>query len=161
MNAQFRKLMQLGIVVPDAEKAAAELSERHGMGPWMGFDMLLEPVEEWEEGSGLEPVCIKCKVCNVFGFEIELVEPLSDGPYRRWLEKNGPGIHHMAVEPRDGYDGLIEAYRRETGKAPWLRAESEAPDGRIELCYLDYRDSFGAIIELYNGHTARGPMADD
>lgn len=44
-----------------------------------------------------------------------LMEPIGPGPYRRALEKRGPGLHHIAIDVAD-----VESFVGELGGSGWL-----------------------------------------
>ncbi|RII31020.1 MAG: methylmalonyl-CoA epimerase [Geobacter sp.] len=58
--------------------------------------MLLMGVEEVAEQK------VRVAMLEVGGSKIELLEPIGeDSPIAKFLEKNGPGIHHLAYEVGD------------------------------------------------------------
>ncbi|MFB6170347.1 MAG: methylmalonyl-CoA epimerase [Haloarculaceae archaeon] len=75
----------------------------------------------------------------------ELLEPLDDGTIARYLEENGPGIHHLALATED-----IEAALgvcRENGVE--LVDEEPRPGAwGHEVAFLHPRDTGGILIEL-------------
>src|SRR6056297_2487612 len=59
-------------------------------------DLFDAPVAHQEEFDGLQVVFLE------FGDSyFELLEPLEGGTVQKYLDSNGPGIHHVAVETDD------------------------------------------------------------
>ncbi len=83
----------------------------------------------------------------VGGSEIELVEPTSpDSGLARYLDKRGPGMHHLCLEVDD-----IRAMARQL-KAGGIQLIQDEPlageDGRQYL-FIHPKAAFGVLIELY------------
>jgi methylmalonyl-CoA/ethylmalonyl-CoA epimerase len=77
---------------------------------------------------------------------IELLEPINDtGPVAKFLERNGPGLHHLALRCPD-----IEA-GRDRCEAAGLRLLSDRPldgaHGKL-ISFLHPKDTGRALIEL-------------
>jgi len=82
------------------------------------------------------------------GCEIQLLQPLNDGPSARLLAKRGEGLHHIAFTPpdvgqaaRDLADagvGLTSAEPMQDPDIPWLEftfvAPSSANGAMLEVC---------------------------
>lgn len=83
---------------------------------------------------------------------LELLEPTrDDSPVAKYLEKNGEGIHHLAV----GTDDIQAA--RERASAHGLRLLSDAPldgaHGKL-ISFVHPKDTGGVLVEF----TQRGPL---
>lgn len=171
MKPAFTHLFQIGIIVRDLEKAVKYYEEKLGMGPWEISPMAgLGPCEDLQIcGKSFKgEVCCKMAFLHRFGMEIELIEPVGDTPYRKWLEKHGPGIHHIAVKTSEDYDKVLADHKAETGRDPWIRGQ--AMKGVIpgmpkdmyamDFSYLDLREEAGIIVEFYK-NLAPGKVAHD
>ena len=90
-------------------------------------------ISKWETGRGLP--------------DITLIEPIAESPYSRWLVEHGPGLHHIAVDTEDDYDGILQSYQEEKGEKPWIRATGM--NGLMDYSYLDFRKEMGLIMECY------------
>jgi len=81
---------------------------------------------------------------------VELLEPTSDeSPVKKFLDKNGTGVHHIAYE----VDRLDEALdrMRELG----MRLIDEKPRigaGGIRIAFLHPKSTFGVLTELCERH---------
>ena len=75
----------------------------------------------------------------------ELLEPLESGPISDFLDRNGPGIHHLAVETDDAEAALERA--REIGIE--LVDESPRPGAwGHSVAFLHPRDTGGVLVEF-------------
>ena len=85
--------------------------------------------------------------CSLLGeSHIELLEPLSpDSPVGKFLEKRGPGIHHIAVRVEDIRAKLAEL------KAKGLRLIDEVPRvgaGGCLVAFVHPTAANGVLLEL-------------
>lgn len=155
MDAQFPKLLQLGIIVEDVDKAVENYEKHFGIGPWRKADL------NRQEFPGLlidgKPGDMENKLafCSVYGMEIELIQPISPSPYKTWLEEHGPGIHHIAVTTRDPFDKVLEQCKALSGKETWLHGQE--PNIGMDFAYVDLRRELGLICELYNEDRSQQP----
>lgn len=161
MDTQFSKLLQIGIIVEDAAASAKKYEEQYGMGPWNLVDF----------GPGLFPKMLvdgkpgmvegKFAFCQVYGIEIELIQPINDSPYKTWLEEHGPGIHHIAVVTRDSFKDVIAEHEKLTGQKPWLwcKEDNGKENEGMEFAYLDLIKDLGIFVEIYNEERAGGLKA--
>jgi methylmalonyl-CoA/ethylmalonyl-CoA epimerase len=113
-----------------------------------------EALKFWEDALGLEHVHIetvedqKVRVGMLLLGEsrIELLEPTSDdSPISKFLEKRGPGIHHIAVEVAD-----IEASLNAL-KAKGMRLIDQKPRIGAEGCLVAFvhpSSTNGVLLEL-------------
>lgn len=76
---------------------------------------------------------------------LELLEPLEDGTIARYLEREGPGIHHLAVRV-DSVDRALER-ARELGVEPIDDAGRPGAWGHT-VAFLHPRDTGGVLLEF-------------
>ena len=92
-NTPFSKLSQVGIVVKDMDKAIEFLSSL-GMGPFI--PRFRPPVIEIREGDKrIDSINIKLMFTYWGDIEVELIQPLGEGPHMDFLNRTGGGIHHL------------------------------------------------------------------
>ncbi|HEV3377820.1 MAG TPA: methylmalonyl-CoA epimerase, partial [Thermoleophilaceae bacterium] len=104
----FGRIDHVGVAVEDLDEAVALYSEQLGM-----------PVQHREtvEEQGVEAVLL-----GVGRSHVELLRPLSaETAVGRFLERNGPGLHHVAYGTAD-IDSALDAVR-----AAGLRLIDEQP----------------------------------
>lgn len=87
------ELDHVGIATPDAARQAAAVSE-----------LLDASVVHQEEFDGLDVVFVELSA----GY-LELLEPLEDGTVQRFLDREGPGLHHLAFRTDDIEAALAHA----------------------------------------------------
>ena len=126
MTPQFKQLLQIGIIVRDVDRAVRYYEDVLGMGPWeVSFMRGDEPPMEDLVVDGRPMPCIVSKLAflKAYGVELELIEPIADTPFKRWLEQHGPGIHHIAAVTEKPYEEVLQSYRQSTGKDIWIRGQ--------------------------------------
>jgi len=113
-----------------------------------------EALTFWRDALGLENIHtevveeqkVRVAMLPVGESRIELLEPTSDdSPISKFLEKRGPGIHHIAVEVDD-----IEAALQNL-KAKGMRLIDETPRIGAENCLVAFvhpSSTGGVLLEL-------------
>jgi len=144
----FSKVAQISVVVDDIYAYIKRYNDDYGIGPWVilhfdntnTHDMIINgEKEDWE---------IRLALCDCLNVQFELIQPLSDkGSYAEFLKKNGPGIHHLCMEPAEGYQKIREILA-DRGYAETLIGGTDA--GNMEFSYVDIREDLGFIVELMN-----------
>lgn len=79
--------------------------------------------------------------------EIELLEPIgSESGVARYLEKRGPGIHHICFEV-ENIDELL--LRLKKAGVPLINEEPTIGTGGKKIAFIHPRGTGGVLIELY------------
>ena len=147
MNTQFAKFLQIGIIVEDVQETIKHYEE-YGVGPWRVSDFDTEGIDGFvmngEENAHLHTIMA---FCDIWGFELELIQPITDSPYMTWLKEHGPGMHHIALITRDSFDEVLKQHKELTGRDTWLHCT--APFG-MDFAYLDLKKELGLFLEVYN-----------
>lgn len=151
MEPKFKRLMQVGILVRDLDQAVAHY-QALGIDPWEIWDMRNDqpPFEDLRfDGEEIpeKGVVLRTAMAHCYGLELELIQPVADTKYKRWLDTHGPGIHHMSFDLKDRYEEVLSRCRTETGKEPWVRGTGIG--GQLDFSYLDLREEMGLIVECY------------
>jgi methylmalonyl-CoA/ethylmalonyl-CoA epimerase len=120
-----------------ATRSAAELADRYA-------ELFDAPVVHEERIEGLQVVFLD------FGRAyVELLEPLDGGgPVERFLDSNGPGIHHLAVATPDVAAALDGA--RAAGVDPIDESPRPGAWGS-EVAFLHPSSTGGVLVELVEG----------
>lgn len=157
MESQITKLLQIGIIVDDVEATVKHYEEDFGIGPWKFGGVSTENMPGLHIDGKPGTLTMKAAFCHCFGMEIELIEPVSDSAYAKWLKEHGPGIHHIAVITKDPFKDVIEKHKQLTGKDPWIWAkDTNAPEGQnLEFAYLDLTKELGMFVEVYPEHVEK------
>ena len=103
---------------------------------------------------GIEEVAdqkVRVAMLGIGEAKIELLEPTSpDSPIAKFLEKNGPGIHHIAYEV-DNVQRAIEHMLKEGARMIDQEPRSGAHGTRI--AFVHPKSSHGVLTELcQSGH---------
>jgi methylmalonyl-CoA/ethylmalonyl-CoA epimerase len=100
-----------------------------------------EPIEEVVEDQG-----VRTLIYRIGDAKVELLEPTDDdGPVARFLEREGPGLHHLALEV-DDVGSAIE-HLDEEGLTLLDEDPREGVEGS-EIAFLHPRDTFGTLLEV-------------
>ncbi len=121
--------------------------------------MVVEDLEAtlsfWRDGLGLELTHIEAVPAEksqvaflpVGASELELVEPTGDDSgLKRYLEKRGPGMHHLCLEV-DDIEGMLK-HLKEKG----VQLINETPVnglGGKRYAFIHPKSSNGVMVELY------------
>jgi methylmalonyl-CoA/ethylmalonyl-CoA epimerase len=75
----------------------------------------------------------------------EIIEPVESGPIQRHLDREGPGLHHLAVETDD-----IEAALETAREADIRRIDDDPRPGAWghRVAFLHPRDTGGVLLEF-------------
>jgi methylmalonyl-CoA/ethylmalonyl-CoA epimerase len=128
----FGRIDHVGVAVDDLDEAVTVYSERLQM-----------PVEHREtvEDQGVEAVLL-----GVGESHVELLRPLgADTAVGRFLDRNGPGLHHVAYATDDIRSALDAA------RAAGLRLIDEAPRQGIRnsrVAFVHPKSTGGVLTEL-------------
>lgn len=128
----FGEIDHIGVAVDDLDEAIALYRDRLGM-----REQHREIVEEF----GVEAVLLE-----IGGSHVELLTPSGPGgAVARFLEKSGPGIHHVAYRTAD-IDGALERLR-----AAGLRLIDEEPRIGIRgsrVAFVHPKSTGGVLTEI-------------
>jgi len=128
----FGRIDHIGVAVDDLEEAVSLYSERLGM-----------PVEHREtvEEQGVEAVLLGVGVSHV-----ELLLPLApETAVGRFLERNGPGLHHVAY----GVDDIDATLRRlESAGLELIDSEARIGIRGSRVAFLHPRSTGGVLTEI-------------
>jgi methylmalonyl-CoA/ethylmalonyl-CoA epimerase len=128
----FGRIDHVGVAVEDLDEAVELYSERLGM---------TVQHRETVEAQGVEAVLL-----GVGESHVELLRPLGpDTPVARFLERNGPGMHHVAYGTDDIESALAAV--RDAG----LRLIDEQPRTGIRnsrVAFVHPKSTGGVLTEL-------------
>lgn len=131
---------QLGFVVEDAEKAAAEFSKLFGAGPFMIMDNVMVDKVVFR---GKE---IDYKMRIAYGqhkdLQMELIQVLSDDP-NPYTEIERYGFHHVSIWSDDPEQVVSEF--EDAGYELAMEMDSFGS----KIYYIDCRDPWGLYVEVH------------
>ncbi|MBC8496891.1 MAG: methylmalonyl-CoA epimerase [Anaerolineales bacterium] len=83
----------------------------------------------------------------VGGVEVELVQPTSDDSgIAKYLEKRGPGMHHICLEVDDIEAMLTQLKEKDV---QLIHKEPVLGDGGKKYAFIHPKAAFGVLVELY------------
>ncbi len=89
---------------------------------------------------------VKTAFFNVGGVHIELLEPTSpDSPIGKFLDKKGPGIHHLAFSSENVQDALDHAKKN---NVVLINEKPFAGAGGKQVAFLHPKSTFGVLTEI-------------
>ncbi len=129
----LKRLDHVAVLVPDLDEALVFWQEQLGL-----------TLDHVETISSME---VKIAFLPLGESEIELVQPTSaDSGLARFLEKRGPGLHHICIEVEDIRSKIAELEEKA------VRLIDQAPvmmeDGR-QLAFIHPKSTGGVLVELY------------
>jgi methylmalonyl-CoA/ethylmalonyl-CoA epimerase len=133
----LNKINHIGIAVTSLEAALPFYRDNLSM-PFAGIEEVPEQM-------------VRVAMLQVGESKIELLEPTSpDSPVAKFIEKNGPGIHHIAYEVAD-----IEAAiaKLTADGVRMIDAQARAGAHGTRIAFLHPKGSMGVLTELCHvGH---------
>lgn len=144
----FDNIVQIGIVVRDADTTVKQYRELLGLREWH-----INYVDT-EQGKGShfhkaeKPIAAKAKIAwiNIGNVELELIEPQDeDSVYSQFLAEKGPGIHHVMFTTSD-YDKCSE---RMVANNVDVIGGGELQETRFKM--FDTANLLGVICEIADG----------
>lgn len=129
----LKRLDHVAVLVPDLEEALLFWQDKLGLS--------LDHVET------ISSMAVKIAFLPLGESEIELVQPTTeDSGLAKFLEKRGPGLHHICIEVEDIGAKLADLRSRD------VRLIDEEPvmmdDGR-QLAFIHPKSTGGVLVELY------------
>jgi methylmalonyl-CoA epimerase len=125
------KIRHLGIAVDSIEKR---------LPVWESFGLKLNHSEK-VESEGVTTAHLK-----VGNYEIELLEPMGeDTPVGKFIDKKGPGIHHLALEVDDIEKTIVKA--KKNGLEPIGEAPRQGAENTL-VAFFHPKDTGGVLLEI-------------
>ena len=107
---------------------------------WESFGLKLHHTEK-VDSEGVTTAHLK-----VGGYEIELLEPMGkDTPVGKFIDKKGPGIHHLALEVDNIEESLAKA--KENGLESIGEAPRPGADNTL-VAFFHPKDTGGVLLEI-------------
>lgn len=152
LNMEGKEIVQVGLVVKDAERAARRYWEIFGIGPWLLFDFKPPHV-----AGGLlhgipmsdTDIHVKAAIADHGNIQFELLEPVY-GPstHMEFLKTRGEGVHHVSFGEVDDHDQVVSALE---GQGLGIEMQGLL-GGAATFTYMATHKDLGAIFELVKVH---------
>lgn len=140
-------VVEIGILTGDLKAAVAEM-EKLGFNGWEFGEFDTRVVPNSRLNGENTYFIIKSASYKNGNVAVEMIEPQTPGFFMDCLEKNGPGIHHIAIEPEEGYASYTNKLMADGCK---MAMELCAMETIPALGYLDTFDKLGFFLELHAG----------
>ena len=142
------KIVKIGIVVKDIEKAASHYAEVFNIElPEIripDIDALPDPnAYTWYNGEQKEHVRCKTAIIPIKPIYIELIEPFEEpSPWNEFLNNHGPGVHYLALNI-EGFEEHVNFM--EKNNMPVIQKTEK---GHERYAYFDTQPKLGVTIEF-------------
>jgi methylmalonyl-CoA/ethylmalonyl-CoA epimerase len=148
-----RKIIQIGIVVKDMDKALKHYTEIFGAGPWDIYEFAPPDMREATYMGKPADWSALLALTWVGDRHLELIKPLK-GPnvYYDFLEKKGEGLHHIK-EWVDDCQKIIEEYKKKG-----IEVIQSGKYDEDEFYYLNTEPTLGILLEIGNNGNIRPPQ---
>lgn len=101
-GVELKRLVQIGIVVPDRRRTTELLSSLFGIGPFRFVEWPNRPEAKYYYHGMEERIRISQAFAQVGSVELEIIQPVEGkNAYQQFLDETGGGIHHVLFEISD------------------------------------------------------------
>jgi len=143
-----KEIVQIGLVVQNAEEMAKKYWEMMGIGPWHLIDFKPPHLSDGLFHGipmGDVDMHIRTAITNFGNLQLELLEPIS-GPssHMDFLKSHGEGIHHVSLGELEDHDQVLSAFKG-------LGIETEMTGllgGATTFTYMATQKDLGTIFEI-------------
>lgn len=145
MTDEFGEIVQIGIVVPDLEKAKRGMLDVFGLAPDAGGESLYKDCLYKGAGGPIDAPVLAA-FYNFFNVQLELLQPIGevDTVWSDYLKMGQSGLHHIRfdVDDHDRANRLMA----EKGIGIWMEGHSLI-NPAARFTYYDSIDKLGFIVE--------------
>jgi len=159
MNMEGKRIVQIGLVVDDAERVARRYEELFGIGPWQILTTKPPRVPGAGQAKpsaapkgilhGIPMIAmdfrLKIALADCGDIQLELIEPVT-GPGTHWefLKRQGQGVHHLSFGSVADHDRAVAALQ---GRGIGIEMSGGLGRGAV-FSYMATRKELGTIFEL-------------
>jgi hypothetical protein len=142
---QLKRLVQIGIVVPDRDRTTQLLTSLFGIGPFRFVEWPDRAESKYYYHGVEEKIRIRQAFVQLGDVEVELIQPLEGcSAYKDFLDQTGGGIHHVLFEVKD-IDPVIHELAK-SGVTVLQSGTGIRPGTRWAL--MDTQKLLGFLVEL-------------
>jgi hypothetical protein len=144
-----KEIVQVGIVVEDAEEKAKQYWKTLGIGPWVLLDFKPPHVSDGRfHGIRMRndgDIHIRAALADLGDVQFELLQPaLGPSTHMDFLKMHGEGVHHLSFGALDDHDQVLSAFE-ECG----IKVEMTGTLGGAAIfTYLETQRDLGTIFEM-------------
>ena len=142
-----KRIIQLGIMVKDIEKAAKEWGDLLGVEATISTTCGYDVTKAMYRGEPCNGV-MKQAAFNFENIQIELVSPVGDDPtvWKEGLDEMGEGLHHIAFLVDDIKQSIEDMESEGNGLMQYGQWPAEPKNG--QYAYMDTREKLKTIVEI-------------
>lgn len=137
---KVKRIDHVAFCVPDGDVAAARFAELFGLAVVHDEHVASQKVQAKFLAVGDEPSGSSAR-----GAEIEIIVPKGNETIQKFLEKRGPGLHHMAIEV-EGIESAL-AYLKSRG-VPLVDEVPRIGARGHKVAFLHPKATGGVLVEL-------------
>ena len=142
---KLKRLVQIGIVVPDRDRTAQMLASLFGIGPFRLVEWPDRPESKYYYREVEQKIRVRQAFVQLGDVEVELIQPLEgNSAYQDFLNETGGGIHHVLFEVSD-IDPVIHELAK-SGVTVLQSGTGIRPGTRWAL--MDTQKLLGFLVEL-------------
>jgi len=143
MEPLIKELIQIGVIVEKLEPYVKHYEEL-GIGPWTYLEFNKDNMKNPKVRGKPVEFGMRVAMCDSYAIQLELIEPHDDKSiYWEFLQKHGPGLHHVACHVNKSYDETIKTLEARGGE---LLTNADSKKG---FAYIDAIKDLGLILEIY------------
>jgi methylmalonyl-CoA/ethylmalonyl-CoA epimerase len=141
----FTTILQIFIVVDDADRCVRTYRDTYGIGPWSYLDFSDAAVPHKTVRGKPSKYQLKLAVCDSLNVKLALVQPLDEHSiFAQHLRTRGPGLHHLLVTGGQSYEETLRTLQARGNQT----VQGGSTANGIEYSYLDASRDLGMVIEL-------------
>ena len=144
----FNNIIQIGVVVKDADATVAKYRELLGIQDWHLNYVDTESGKGSNFRSGDKPIAARARIAwtNIGNVELEIIEPRDEqSVYAQFLRDRGPGIHHLMFSTADYDKCAAKMAENKIG----VIGSGELQNTRFQM--FDTERDLGLICEIADG----------
>ncbi len=129
----IKKINHIAIVAPNLDEATGFWAEALGL-----------PISRVED---VPDEAVKVAFIPVGDSNLEVLQPTDPSSgVARYLEKRGPGMHHICLEVED-IDAVLERLKK--ANVPLINEDAKIGHGNTRYAFIHPKGTGGVLVELY------------
>lgn len=138
-----KNIVQIGIIVPDIDKAMAGMLDLFGLEPESKGDVVYEKVLYRGE---VRDAPVRNAFYNYFNMQLEFLQPIGDidTVWSDFANAGQRGLHHIRFDIEDNQK--VDELMAEKGISIWTEGESLVTPG-VTFTYYDTVEALGFVVE--------------
>ncbi len=154
LESKFGRLLQVGYVVEDLDRAIKAWNQQMGVGPFAVIRDVSPLTGAKYRGESIDELPVNLGFGYMGDIQLELIEQLDDRPsiYKEMLDRGNPGLHHHYCFANDDYSAAY-AEALASGFEPVV----QAGDANRGMLYCESTSIPGLILEIIGWNDTSKP----